>query len=69
MLTDLALFDFEPDSHELRLEALQPGIEVEDVKEATGFDLLVPPVVGRLQPPTAEELRVLRELCEGPTPA
>jgi len=29
----------------------------------------VPPVVGRLQPQTAEELRVLRELCEGPTPA
>jgi glutaconate CoA-transferase, subunit B len=69
VLTDLARLDFEPESHELRLEALQPGVEVDEVEEATGFELLVPPVVGRLQPPTAEELRVLRELCEGPAPA
>jgi glutaconate CoA-transferase, subunit B len=69
VLTDLAQLDFEPESHELRLEALQPGVELEEVQEATGFDLQVPPAVGRLQAPTAEELRVLRELCDGPAPA
>lgn len=69
VLTDLALLDFEPESHELRLAALQPGVEVGEVKEATGFELLVSPTVGRLQPPTAEELGVLRELCDGPASA
>jgi glutaconate CoA-transferase subunit B len=69
VMTDLALFDFEPTSHELRLQALQPGVEVDEVQEATGFELLVSPVVGRLTPPTVEELHVLRELCEGPPPA
>jgi glutaconate CoA-transferase, subunit B len=69
VMTDLALLDFDPESHALRLEALQPGVEVDEVQEATGFELPVPPAVGRLQPPTAEELRLLRELCEGPAPA
>lgn len=69
VVTDLALLDFEPESHELRLEALQPGVELGELQEATGFELSVPPVVGRLQPPTAEELRVLRELVQGPSSA
>jgi len=68
VVTDLALLDFEPESHELRIEALQPGVDLDQVQEATGFELPAPPVVGSLQPPTAEELRALRELYEGPAP-
>jgi glutaconate CoA-transferase subunit B len=67
--TDLALLDFEPESHELRLSALQPGVELDEVRDATGFELLVPPDVGRLEPPTAGELRALRELCGASAPA
>lgn len=69
VITDLALLDFEPGSNELRLEALQPGAEVDEVRQNTGFELLVPPVVGRLQPPSAEELRILRELAGKPAAA
>lgn len=62
VVTDLALLDFEPESKQMRLCALQPGVSVDDVARATGFALLVADEVGELDPPTPDELRVLREL-------
>ena len=62
VVTDLALLDFEPDSKLMRLRALQPGVDVDDVRRATGFELLVADELDRLAPPTVEELLVLREL-------
>lgn len=68
VVTDLALFDFEPESHRMRLRALQPGVSIETVREATGFELLVADKLEELEPPSAEELQVLRAL-RGVTPA
>lgn len=62
VITDLALLGFDPGSGRLRLDALQPGATVESVRESTGFELLVSEAVGRLAPPTAEELDELRRL-------
>ena len=42
------------------LDRFQPGSSMEDVRENTGFDLRVSPTVSLNQPPTTEELRVLR---------
>jgi glutaconate CoA-transferase subunit B len=38
----------------------QPGIEVEEVLDNSGFDLLVAEDVSKNPPPTEEELYVLR---------
>jgi glutaconate CoA-transferase subunit B len=65
VITDLALLGFEPESGRLRLDALQPGATVESVVESTGFELLVPDVVGALAPPTPQELEELRRLQDG----
>jgi glutaconate CoA-transferase, subunit B len=62
VVTDLALMDFEPDSKRMRLRALQPGVTVDEVKKATGFELLVHEDVDELPPPAHEELALLREL-------
>ena len=62
VVTDLGLFDFEPETHRMRLRSLQPGVTVEAVKEATGFPLLLADEISELEPPTSAELRVLREL-------
>jgi glutaconate CoA-transferase subunit B len=43
------------------LLATQPGVEVEEVVENTGFDLEISDQVEKNEPPTAEELRILRE--------
>jgi len=50
----------------MRLRALQAGVTVAQVREQTGFDLLVSDDVGELRPPSAEELAIYRELRDGP---
>jgi glutaconate CoA-transferase subunit B len=53
--------DYEPATCRMRLKALHPGVTVDEVKTNTGFELLIPDRVGRNAPPSAEELRLLRE--------
>ncbi len=47
---------------ELTLEKLHPGVTLEQAREATGWDLRVAGDLSETEPPTAEELRLLREL-------
>ena len=61
VVTNLGLFDFEEKSKRMRLISLNPGITVEEVKDNTGFEILVSDEVGYNEPPTAEELFLLRE--------
>lgn len=61
VITDLAVLDFEPASKRMRLVTLHPGVSVEDVETQTGFPLLMAPEVGETAPPSAEEVRLLRE--------
>jgi glutaconate CoA-transferase subunit B len=69
VVTDLALLDFEPASRRMRLRGLQPGVTVGQVREQTGFDLLVRDDIEELVPPSAEELAIYRELRDGPVAA
>ncbi len=60
VVTDLGIL--EPDeSGELTLTALHPGQTVEQAKANTGWDLKVSSSLRVTDPPTAEELRLLRE--------
>lgn len=61
VITPLAILDFETDDHRMRLQSVHPGVEVEQVVEATGFELEIPDQVPRTPEPTAEQLRLLRE--------
>jgi glutaconate CoA-transferase, subunit B len=61
VVSDLCTMDFDPQSKRMRLKALNPGIEQQQVIESTGFELLMPAKVGRNEPPSDEELRILRE--------
>jgi glutaconate CoA-transferase, subunit B len=67
VVTDLALLDFEPDSRRMRLRGLQAGVTVAQVREQTGFDLLMGDDISELVPPSAEELAIYRELRDGPS--
>jgi glutaconate CoA-transferase subunit B len=62
VITHLGIFGFDEKTRRMRLEGLHPGATVEEVKERTGFDLLIPDKIQHTKPPTAEELRILREL-------
>ena len=45
----------------MRLESVHPGVTLDAVIAATGFELLVPPGVGETPPPSAAELAAIRE--------
>ncbi len=62
VITHLGLFGFDESSRRMRLEALHPGVTVQQVQENTGFELLVKDDLGHTVAPTLEELRILREL-------
>jgi acyl CoA:acetate/3-ketoacid CoA transferase beta subunit len=62
VITDLGVLEPHPDSRELVLTQVHPGVEVAQVKEATGWELEVAHEVQTTEPPSAEELSALREL-------
>jgi len=51
-----------PSAPELTLTQLHPGVEVEQVRQATGWELRVADDPVRTPPATDEELSALREL-------
>jgi len=61
VISTLAILDFDEETKWMRLLATNPGVTVEQVIENTGFELIIPEQVGQNQPPTEEELRILRE--------
>ncbi len=61
VVSTLALLDFEPETKRMRLLSTHPGVTVEQVIGNTSFELVIPDQVGYNKPPTAEELRLLRE--------
>lgn len=62
VVTDLGILRPDPETCELTLTALQPGVTVEAALAATGWDLAIAENVAQLRPPTAAELSVLRHL-------
>lgn len=64
VITDLGVLRPDPRSHELTLVGLHPGVDVEHVRGATGWDLAVADELATTDPPTSEELEILRDLKE-----
>jgi glutaconate CoA-transferase, subunit B len=62
VITDLGLLVRDPDDGELTLTHVHPGVTVEAARDATGWDLRVAPTVAETDPPTDDELAVLRSL-------
>ena len=61
VVSNLAVLGFHPESKRMMLLATQPGIEVDQVIENTGFELIIVDKVEDNPPPTDEELRILRQ--------
>lgn len=62
VITDLGVLRPDPVTCELTLTALHPGVSPEAARAATGWDLAVAADLERSEPPTTEELEVLRRL-------
>jgi glutaconate CoA-transferase subunit B len=62
IITGLAIMDFDTTLGKARIMALQPGVTKEKVLENMGFRPIIPESIEVLDPPTDEELQILREI-------
>jgi glutaconate CoA-transferase, subunit B len=65
LISDLGQFDFvprgQPGEGHMCLCSLHPGVTVQRVQAKTGFELVIPSTLTETEPPSAAELRLLRE--------
>jgi acyl CoA:acetate/3-ketoacid CoA transferase beta subunit len=57
----MALFDFAPPTHEMRLISLHPGIAIDQVRAMIGWEVCVATDVGSTPAPSAAELVAIRQ--------
>ena len=62
VVTDLAVLGFDEVSKRMQVLALHPGVTAEEVQDNTGFELLTAPDLPVTDPPSDDELAVLRHL-------
>jgi len=62
VVSNLGVFDFETPDHSMRVRSVHPGVTVDEIVEATGFELNVPDDVPESRLPTDEELKVIESL-------
>jgi len=61
LITNLAILTKEEEAKPFRVASVHPGVSVKDVVDNTGFELDVPGDVPQTEPPTREQIRILRE--------
>jgi len=64
VVSNLGVMDFETPDHRMQLRSVHPGVTVDDVVEATGFELVVPDEVPESRLPTPDELALIREVVD-----
>ena len=64
IVSNLGVFDFDTPDHAMRLLSVHPGVEVDEVAQSTGFELVIPDEVPESRPPSDEELRIIREVLD-----
>ncbi len=61
VITDRAIFGFDPESKRMKLVSIHPGNTREEVLANMNFQPLVPDDLPITEPPTAEQIRLIRE--------
>jgi glutaconate CoA-transferase subunit B len=61
VITDKAIFGFDPESKRMRLESIHPDTSLEDVLSNMNFEPIVPDELPVTAPPTAQQVRLIRE--------
>jgi len=64
VITNLCVFDFESADHHMRVRSLHPGVSVDEVVGATGFELVIPEKVDETRLPSDDELRLVADVID-----
>jgi len=64
VVTNLAVLDWDTPDRRMRLRSVHPGVTVDDVVAATGFELVVPDGIEESRLPTDDELDLIRRVID-----
>ena len=64
VVTNLCVLDFETPENRMRLRSVHPGVSIDDVEAATGFELAIGSEVPTSRLPTDDELHWIREVID-----
>ncbi|MGH9081499.1 MAG: CoA-transferase subunit beta [Acidimicrobiales bacterium] len=64
VISNLGVFDFETPGRTMRVRSLHPGVTLDEVVTATGFELVVPATVPETRLPTPVELDLIRTVLD-----
>lgn len=65
VVSNLGVFDFHGPGHTMQFVSVHPGVTVEDVQDASGFEISVPDAgVPQTREPSQAELLLIRELLD-----
>ena len=64
VVTNLAVLDFDTPDHRMRLRSVHPGVTVDEVQAATGFELVVPDDVPTSRLPTSDEIELIATVID-----
>jgi glutaconate CoA-transferase subunit B len=64
VITDKAIFGFEPETKQMMLISIHPGNTLEDILGTMGFAPVIPQVVPFTEPPSVEQLHLIREVID-----
>lgn len=61
VITTMGVLRFDEQTKEMYLDSYHPGLSLDQVKQNTGWDLKISPKIKETQPPTVEEVEILRK--------
>ncbi|MCX6112134.1 MAG: 3-oxoacid CoA-transferase [Proteobacteria bacterium] len=61
VITDIGVYGYHPETKQMMLLSLHPGATIDNVKDNTEFEMIIPDKYETTKEPTEEELTILRE--------
>jgi acyl CoA:acetate/3-ketoacid CoA transferase beta subunit len=64
VVSNLGVFDFDTPEQRMHIRSTHPGVSVDDIVEATGFEMIISDDIEETRLPTDEELHLIREVID-----
>src|SRR5438105_8325021 len=64
VVSNLGVFDFKTPDNRMHVVSVHPGVTVDQVVENTTFELVIDGTIPESRQPTADELRIIREVID-----
>ncbi len=62
IITQLGVYGFDKESKKMKLISTHPGVTIEQIKNNSSFDILIPEKIVVTKPPTKNELKILKDI-------